>query len=219
MSSPLRQAAPARVVPGATRAVWLKRLHQWHWISSALCLLGILMFSVTGITLNHASQIEAKPSVTRRQATLPSPLATQLAEFGTAHADAKAPLPAALAEWAGSAFGIEVRGIDAEWSADDAYLPLPRPGGDAWLRIGADGAAEYEITSRGAISWLNDLHKGRNTGAAWNWFIDLLGAACLVFSVTGFFIMKLHAANRPATWPVIGFGILLPVLLALLFIH
>jgi hypothetical protein len=43
-----------------------------------------------------------------------------------------------------------------------------RPGGDAWLRIGAGGAAEYEITSRGAISWLNDLHKGRNTGAAWS---------------------------------------------------
>ena len=31
--------------------------------------------------------------------------------------------------------------------------------------------------------------------------------------------MKLHAANRPATWPVIGFGILLPILLALLFTH
>ena len=46
-----------------------------------------------------------------------------------------------------------------------------------------------------------------------------LALACLVFSVTGFFIMKLHAANRPATWPVIGFGILLPILLALLFTH
>ncbi|MDL2357071.1 MAG: PepSY-associated TM helix domain-containing protein [Pseudomonadota bacterium] len=219
MPSPDRPVAPPRALPGAGRAVWLKRLHQWHWISSALCLLGILLFSVTGITLNHAAQIESKPTVTRHKARLPAPLGAQLASFGAAHADAHAPLPAALAEWAGGAFGIDVRGADAEWTPDDAYVALPRPGGDAWLRIAAGGAAEYEVTSRGAISWLNDLHKGRNSGAAWSWFIDLLGVACLVFCVTGFFIMQLHAANRPATWPVIGFGILLPVLLALLFIH
>ena len=219
MSPADRPVAPTRAVPGAGRAVWLKRLHQWHWISSALCLLGILMFSVTGVTLNHAAQIEARARVTRHLASMPAALGAQLARFGARHADAKAPLPPALADWAGNAFGVDVRGIDAEWTLDDAYLALPRPGGDAWLRIGATGAAEYEVTSRGAISWLNDLHKGRNTGATWNWFIDLLGGACLVFSVTGFFIMKLHAANRPATWPVIGFGILLSVLLALLFIH
>ncbi|NTV11206.1 MAG: hypothetical protein HGA47_10590, partial [Zoogloea sp.] len=28
---------------GAHRAGWLKTLHQWHWISSALCLLGMLL--------------------------------------------------------------------------------------------------------------------------------------------------------------------------------
>ena len=31
-----------------SRAGWLKTLHLWHWISSALCLLGMLLFSVTG---------------------------------------------------------------------------------------------------------------------------------------------------------------------------
>ncbi|NIV36045.1 MAG: hypothetical protein GWN58_43325, partial [Anaerolineae bacterium] len=34
--------------------LWLGTLRQWHWISSALCLVGMLLFSVTGITLNHA---------------------------------------------------------------------------------------------------------------------------------------------------------------------
>lgn len=205
-------------LPSPNRALWLKRLHQWHWISSALCLLGILLFAVTGITLNHAAQIESKPKVERHKAVLPPALATQLSTFADAHPDAKAPLPPALAGWANKAFDIDVNGRTAEWSDGEAYVPMARPGGDAWLRIGADGA-EYELTTRGAISWLNDLHKGRNTGAAWSWFIDVLGVACLVFCVTGFFIMKLHAANRPSTWPVIGFGILVPVLLALLFIH
>jgi len=211
--------SPTQPVPHASRAFWLKNLHRWHWISSALCLLGMLMFSVTGITLNHAAQIEAKPVTTKRQATLPAALRDELASEAERRADKRAPLPLAVATWANASFPVDVRGLEAEWTEEDAYVPLPRPGGDAWLRIGVDGKAEFEKTDRGTVSWLNDLHKGRNTGATWSWFIDIFALACLVFSVTGFFIMKLHAANRPSTWPVIGFGILVPILLALLFTH
>ena len=201
-------------VPSASRAVWLKNLHRWHWISAALCLLGLLMFSVTGFTLNHATQIEAKPHVVNRKAALPAAL---VAELATGAADR--PLPPRVAAWAKKTFNISVAGVPAEWDEGEAYVALPRPGGDAWLRIAADGAAEYEKTDRGTISWLNDLHKGRNTGVVWSWFIDIFALACLVFAITGFLIMKLHAANRPATWPVIGAGIVVPVLLALLFTH
>ncbi len=211
------QAAPA--LPGARRALFLRQLHQWHWISSAICLMAMLLFSFTGFTLNHASQIEARPEVVRLKAQLPADLAAQLAGYAAGHADARVPLPAPLADWAERTFPVQVRGVRAEWSEDDAYVPLPRPGGDAWLRIGADGQAEYERTDRGWISWLNDMHKGRNAGTVWSWFIDLFAIACLVFCLTGFLIMKYHAANRPSTWPVIGLGIVLPAVIALLFVH
>jgi hypothetical protein len=207
------------VLPGARRALFLRQLHQWHWISSAICLLAMLLFSFTGFTLNHASQIEAKPQVTRQKAALPPALQTRLAAYAESHADAKVPLPAELADWAEKTFPVQVRGVRAEWSEEDAYVALPRPGGDAWLRIGADGQAEYEKTDRGWISWLNDMHKGRNTGSVWSWFIDIFAIACLVFCITGFLILKYHAANRPSTWPVIGLGILLPIVIALLFVH
>jgi len=222
MSSTTPAALPPQdtpTLPGARRAVFLRQLHQWHWISSAICLMAMLLFSITGFTLNHASQIEAKPSVTRIKATLPPALQKSLVAYAADHADAKLPLPAALADWAGNNFPVDVRGVRAEWSEEDAYVALPRPGGDAWLRIGADGKAEYEKTDRGWISWLNDLHKGRNAGAVWSWFIDLFAIACLVFCITGFLILKYHAANRPSTWPVIGLGIVLPIVLALLFVH
>jgi hypothetical protein len=212
-------ASAAPKLPGARRALYLRQLHQWHWISSALCLTAMLLFAVTGFTLNHASQIEAKPAVTRVKAALPAALRKQLADFAAGHADAKLPLPAELADWAERTFPAQVRGVRAEWSEEDAYVALPRPGGDAWLRIGLDGRAEYEKTDRGWISWLNDMHKGRNAGPVWGWFIDVFAGACLVFCVTGFLIMQVHAANRPSIWPVIGFGILLPLVLALLFVH
>ncbi|MBJ7308596.1 PepSY-associated TM helix domain-containing protein [Rugamonas sp. CCM 8940] len=215
MSAP--QAAQAR---NASRAVWLKNLHQWHWISSALCLLGMLLFSVTGITLNHAAQIEAKPSVTRRQASLPAPLAATLTAYAAEHDGDRAALPAAAEQWLRDTWSLKAGGRPAEWSADEVYLPLAKAGGDAWVRIALpDGAAEYENTDRGWISWLNDVHKGRNTGPAWNWFIDIFAGTCLLFCLTGLLILKFHATNRPFTWPMVGLGILIPCAIALLFIH
>lgn len=208
--------------PNQQRAYWLKTLHQWHWISSALCLLSLLLFAVTGFTLNHATQIEAKSSVTSKKAQLPAALQAQLARINTDDAGEKTttPLPLELQRWMEDKLAISVGLREAEWSPEEVYVALPRPGGDAWVRIDrASGDVEYELTDRGWISYLNDLHKGRNTGAVWSWFIDIFAASCLIFSITGLFIMKMHATNRPATWPIVGLGLVIPFLLAILFIH
>jgi hypothetical protein len=99
-------------------------------------------------------------------------------------------------------------------------VALPRPGGDAWLRIDlASGEAEYERTDRGWISYLNDLHKGRHTGAAWSLFIDVFSVACIVFCVTGLVLLQLLANGRPSTWPLVALGVVVPALLAIFFIH
>lgn len=200
-------------------AWWLKTLYRWHWISSAIALVGMLLFAATGITLNHAAQIEAHPVVADRKARLPQGL---LAAHAPTPGDARRhdPLPTDLADWVGTALGVDVHGRAAEWAADELYVALPRPGGDAWVRIARDsGEAEFEDTDRGWISYLNDLHKGRNAGGAWGWFIDAFAIACLGFTLTGLAILKMHAGNRPGTWPLVGLGVVLPVLLALLFIH
>ncbi len=205
------------------RAYWLKTLHEWHWVSSALCLIGMILFSVTGLTLNNASLIEAKPKVTSLHATVDDALRMRLEQQSTEvrrAAKGKAALPADLQAWVRMTWQLDTGTGEAEWSDDEIYLSLPRPGGDAWLRLSlSDGEIEYERTDRGWISYLNDLHKGRHTGAAWSWFIDIFAAAALVFSITGLFILKMHAGNRPFTWPMVGMGLVIPVLLALLFIH
>ncbi|MBL0946061.1 MAG: PepSY-associated TM helix domain-containing protein [Hydrogenophaga sp.] len=210
-TAPATQAAPQR-------AYWLKTLHQWHWISSALCLIGMLLFAFTGITLNHAADIPATPVVQQRTAELPEALRAAIA-LKDDEPDS-APLPPALQAWLGEALGVGLPASDAEWSPEEIYLSLPRPGGDAWLRIDREsGAVAYERTDRGWISYLNDLHKGRHTGPVWKGFLDVFSVACLVFSITGLLILKFHAANRPSTWPMVGAGLVIPLLLAILFIH
>ncbi|WP_415822129.1 PepSY-associated TM helix domain-containing protein [Bordetella tumbae] len=200
------------------RAYWLKTLHQWHWISSALCLLGMLLFAITGLTLNNASSISVRPAVTTRDAQLPAPLLAELKAVDTS--DKHTPVPTPIVQWLDSEVHAQVDGRSPEWSPDELYISLPRPGGDAWLSIDlADGAVEYEQTDRGWIAYLNDLHKGRHTGTAWSWFLDIFAIACLVFSITGLVLLQLHAGQRAATWPMVGLGVVIPVVLALLFIH
>jgi hypothetical protein len=193
---------------------WLGTLRQWHWISSALCLAGMLLFAVTGITLNHAAQIEAKPQVTTRLAQMPEPLQASLHDKMPTQG-----LPLALRQCLEAELSIRLDGRDAEWSDGELYIGLPRPGDDAWLSLDVEsGALEYESTDRGWIAYLNDPHKGRNTGTAWFWFIDVFAVLCVVFSLSGLLLQR-YAGNRPSTWPMVGLGLVLPVLLALPFIH
>lgn len=206
----------------ANRAYWLKTLHKWHWISSAVCLLGVLLFSVTGITLNHSEQLDSLPAIGEAKAIAPSELLQNLAALGTAAEEQKSrpATPAELVTWVRDTFGADVSNANSEWSARELYLSMQRPGGDSWVSIGLrDGATRYQTTDRGWIAYLNDLHKGRYAGPVWAWFIDVVAVACLLFAITGLFILKMHAVNRPATWPLLGFGILVPLLIALLFIH
>lgn len=199
------------------RSFWLKQLHQWHWISAAVSLIGMLAFAITGITLNHAGQIEAEPKVVSRTATLPPDLMALLAKGPE---EGKRPLPVQLEPFLDKAVGADVAGREGEWSPEEVYVALARPGGDAWLSIDREtGAIEHEKTTRGVVSLLNDLHKGRNSGKAWSWFIDIFAAACVIFTVTGLILLQFHARARPLTWPLVGLGLAAPVILVILFVH
>ena len=210
-------AARPKAALNAKRSFWLKQLHSWHWISAAVSLVGMILFAVTGITLNHASQIPATPVVKETIAQLPQPLLERLAEFPEETTD---PVPDAVARWAKDSFKVQISDKPTETTAEEIYVALAAPGGDGWMTIDrSTGEALHEKTTRGAISWLNDLHKGRNTGVVWYWFIDVFAVACVIFSVTGLALLWLHARGRPSTWPIVALGLLVPAIIALLFIH
>jgi uncharacterized protein len=199
------------------RINWRRQLHHWHWISSAICLIGMVLFALTGLTLNHAGQIEGRPVTVAKDGALPAQLVARLKDSPAVSKDA---VPQDVRDWLSNTLRVNVTGRDTEWSAREIYVALPRPGGDAWLTIDrTDGSVNYEVTDRGWIAYLNDLHKGRHTGATWSWFIDIFAVACVVFCATGLLLLQLHASKRPATWPVVGIGLVIPVLLLALLVH
>jgi uncharacterized protein len=199
------------------RAFFINQLYQWHWITSGLCLIGMLLFAVTGITLNNSGKIEAKPTVVMREGQLPQAL---IADLKPESGAPKAALPSSINEWVQREIGANTADRDTEWSDQEVYVALPQPGGDAWLSIQRDsGAVSYEVTDRGWVAYLNDLHKGRHAGKMWSWFLDIFATAAIIFCVTGLLLLQLHAKRRPATWPVVGMGLIIPTLLAVLLIH
>ena len=208
-------APPKRAKKRGFPPFLVRQFHTWHWMSSAVCLVGMLLFAITGITLNHAASIESEPVVKTEERVLPDALLPQL-EAGKA-AD---PIPQPVAQWLEKTLDVSLSGRKPEWNEDELYVALPRPGGDGWVSVDRlSGDVTYEVTNRGWVAYLNDLHKARNTGTAWSWFIDIFAVACVIFSLTGFLLLQLHSKKRPTTWPIVGAGVIIPLLLILFLMH
>lgn len=198
-------------------SVSLMTIRKWHWMSSALCFICILLFSFTGITLNHAGDIEANPTTTHLEGELPQELLTAVAASA---GQKKTVLPESVSEWFAKNHHLKLADANPEINDGEIYLSLARPGGDAWLSIdGSSGEFEYESTDRGWIAYFNDLHKGRNTGKAWVYFMDLFAIACIIFSLTGFLLLQRYADTRAQTWPLLIAGLVAPLLFMVFLIH
>lgn len=195
----------------------LGSVRQWHWISSALCLVGMLLFAITGITLNHAGQIAAEPEVISHEVEVPAELLGEWMDSGRAPVR----LSADILHWLAREYGVRVPSRHrGEWDGSEYYLAMPRPGGDAWLALDREtGELIYESTDRGWIAYFNDLHKGRDSGAVWSWFLDIFAGVCIVFCLTGFWLLWQQSSRRVSTWPVTALGVLVPLVIALVFIH
>jgi|SRR5690554_82639 len=190
-------------------------MHTWHWISSAISLICMMLFAITGITLNHPDWFESDPQEVYQEAQLPDSLLTPLIQQQTGS------LPDAITLWLEQQLKhqLAVTKLTPEWSSYEIYLQQPIPGGDRWLSINLDdGLVTYSSTDRGWVAWLNDLHKGRNTHWLWTLFLDVFSVAVLVFCLTGLLLLQIHSKNRPSTWYITAGGLLLPTLIILFFL-
>ena len=191
-----------------------RTMHSWHWISAAICLAALLLFCITGITLNHADAIGASPSIEKGSAQVPNSLRADLAAARTL------PLSPSMSDWIEDQLDAPLNGAAIEATPEEIYVSVPGPGRDAWISIDrADGSAKFEVTDRGWVAYFNDLHKGRNTGLVWKIFIDVVAAACVFFSLTGLVLLWIQARQRTSTWPLVSLGVGVLIALMIVFAH
>ena len=199
-----------------SRAVqsWARRLHVY--ISMAL-LFVVLFFSVTGITLNRPELFEStQPNIQRSTLTLPASLFS--IQDGRLKADETA-FETFLFEEAnlsGVPSGLDIYAEieDGELLIGEVSMDFKGPGYNASVFVDVTSEmVEVETTNYGVIALLNDLHKGRNSGEVWKWFIDITALLMIFFVLTGVCLLlpKKKTLNTSIKWMVFGSAISLAI--------
>lgn len=187
--------------------LWARRLHIY--VSMAL-LLVVLFFSLTGITLNRPHlYVSESPNVDRNILSIPDRFF--VLEQGKFSVD-KTQLLNYLAiegKLSGkpSAMQMFSEVEEGELVEGELSLDYKGPGYNSTVFIDmVTQEAEIEITHYGAIAVLNDLHKGRNSGEVWAWFIDVSALLMVFFVLTGVCLLvpKKKSFSLGLKWTAFG---------------
>lgn len=197
-------AAPRR--RGRSRAASTHVTLRWlHTYTSMISLLVVLFFALTGLTLNHPDWVfgpeEVKSEVT---GTLPSGWITK----GTVDW-------LTVAEELRASQHLRGRAGDARVDGQEASLSFLGPGYAADVFIDtATGRYTANVLQQGGLAVINDLHRGRDTGTAWRWVIDLSGGVLALVAFTGIGILLYLKKTRVQALGVMGVASVLVLVLA-----
>jgi hypothetical protein len=170
---------------------------RWvHIYVSMFGLAAVLFFSVTGITLNHPTWLSGE---TQRRATtkgqvelkwLRAPVASGSSAAAADVDPARQVDQLAVVEFLRNAHGIHGAVAEFRVEEDECLVAFKGPGYAADVFIDRR-SGEYTLTQtfHSLIAILNDLHKGRDTGKAWSWVIDISAILMTLISITGLILL------------------------------
>lgn len=193
-----------------------KPVQQWsrtlHIYVSMSLLLVVLFFAITGITLNRPEWFVGEPQRVDFELNLSPAL---LRPEALREPAGEALLIQALRDQGGlkgqaSTLNIYAEMEDGELVDGEVTLDFKGPGYDASVYIPLlNPVAQLSVTDYGTVAWLNDLHKGRNTGDSWHWFIDISALLMVLFVLTGVVLLipKKRTLRAAMGWTLVGSGI------------
>ncbi|MGB5790287.1 MAG: PepSY-associated TM helix domain-containing protein [Pseudoalteromonas nigrifaciens] len=185
------------------------------YISTALFFL-LILFCVSGIVLNHVDWLKNDKNNGQISTPIPSALAAkanaQLSTLPTLYPEIEAYLAKQYAL-------TNVKSI--EWEKEDALVILdyPLPAGFAYAELDfISGTLNLDYQTGGFLSLIGDLHKGRHSGEAWSWVIDISAVLMILFAITGMIILFQNRKKRLAGIWITVLGIATPVVIYLCWV-
>jgi len=172
---------------------------RWlHTYLSMGSLVTVLFFAVTGMTLNHPEWTFGVPQTrVTSTGTLKSGFAMgdQVDWFN-------------VVEQIRSTQPVRGSAVDRRVYGDEGSFSFKAPGSVSEVFFKLE-TGEYEVatTRQGWLGVVNDLHRGRDSGASWGWLIDLSGVFLAVVSLTGLGILFYLKKSRVAGFVVGGVGL------------
>lgn len=153
----------------------------------------VLFFAATGLTLNHADWFASEQKTTVYHGTAAKNMLGTPGSQGDAGVD-KLGLVEML-----RATGIH--GAVSDFRVDDSQIEISfsAPGYSADAFIDRD-SGKYDLTEtrNGFVAIMNDLHKGRDTGKAWSFVIDVSAGLLVLVSLTGLVLIWFMHKRRVA---------------------
>ena len=160
-----------------------------------VCLLAVLFFSVTGITLNHPSWGAGSTRTTYKGALPKNWKTGDTVDWLT------------VSELFRNKYGVKGAVTARSDDGTTGALSFRGPGyaADAFID---DGAATYELTieSQGFVGVMNDLHKGRDAKSSWKWLIDVVAVILIVVSLAGLLLQLYLRKRRRAAYATAAVG-------------
>lgn len=203
---------------GPVLAKFMRLLHSY---SSMLVLVLLLFFAITGITLNHPDLLYSTAGKSSRQQVLTLPETLQYSDLPQSDSE-QAAVASQFRDWLSREHQVKASVFSYQFDTDDSLLELDfkRPAGYASVVVDfAANTAELELEFNGYLALLNDLHKGRNAGLSWLLLIDLTAVACIIFALTGFYLMLKQATRRSVGNSLAMLGIFISLFAYILSLH
>jgi hypothetical protein len=156
----------------------------------------VLLFAMTGLTLNHDDFGLSQPTITTSTIAVPAALLEH-------------PDQSALGEHLRGALGLRSPVTDYHEDPDQIQVTFAAPGHRTVVTVNrAQRDAAVEAETRGLLGKLDDLHKGFDSGPLWYWTIDLVAILLSLSALTGMVTLVSFRARRRGGFIVAGLGAL-----------
>lgn len=198
-----------------------KLMRAVHSYSSMLVLVLLLFFAVTGITLNHPDWLYSKAGQQSRQVDVALPQHLRFTTLPDSAAE-QADVAIQFRDWLSSEQQLKASVFSYAFEPEERLLELDfkRPAGYATVLVDfQSGTAAIDTEFAGYLALLNDLHKGRNAGSSWILLIDLTAIACIVFALTGFYLLLKQPSRRSLGNSLAMLGIFISLFAYILSLH
>lgn len=179
--------------------IWCRTLHIYL---SLLIFLAMLFFSLTGLFLNHESWF-GLDNIRR---------STQIGELPAEMVKSGEPDKLAVVERLRAQFNV-TGALDA-FDVDDESIKITFKSPARRIEAAitrADGKTEITREYQGAVALLNDLHKGRSSGAGWSIVIDACAIVMILSALTGLILWLTLPRRRTLGIIALVLGLLIGV--------
>lgn len=179
---------------------WLSNWSRWlHIYLSMFSFVIVLFFSVTGLTLNHLDWFPEKEVLKEQEGKL-------RVDWVNVSDTAKIKKLEIVELFRKD---YHVKGLVNDFRIDEREVSISFQGpgytADVFIQR-EDGKFQLSTRELGTIAFLNDLHKGRDTGKAWAWVIDFSAIFMTIISLSGLILLLFLKKRRSngIIWLVIG---------------